>query len=613
MSNKSSFKGISFKLLVPILVIVFLTTSGVGLLSYMSEKDSLTKIMEEMTMQKVKETEGIITERDSNVQTLKSALNKYLITITKGVAESIKDVPDNKLNEVTTNLVKSLGVSEIHVTDGNGILRWGTVPSFYGFDFSTSDQTKAFLPALTDKNFTLAQDAELRAADNVLFQYIGVSRIGKPGIVQVGITPKELQDLMDKVNVKNIAKSSKLGESGYVTIFDKNGKIISHPDDSMIGKTLKDFDWGDKVNAANSGTFKYTLNGVDKLQSFEKTDNYIISASIPTSEYYSQLIALRTMIIISVLLALFMASIIIYLVSNKFIIKRIKNMLIHVKDAGTGNLETSINDLNDDELGQLSLGFNNMIVNLKELVLNIDNTAAKLNQTSDEVAEASKQTSAASKEITTAINEIAVGTNNQSQEINKSVDQLAAVARNIDEIILDTSVIEEKASEIDHQNKNSIRSINELKDKFTQNKQSTINVNNKIILLVERSNQIGVITESISAISSQTNLLALNASIEAARAGEAGRGFAVVADEVRKLAEQSADAALNIDKLVMEIKTDISDADFLTASIPPLGVRDGSGAPILTCLHLIGPRFLACVPVPILGTLLLGKPGTLYP
>ena len=51
----------------------------------------------------------------------------------------------------------------------------------------------------------------------------------------------------------------------------------------------------------------------------------------------------------------------------------------------------------------------------------------------------------------------------------------------------------------------------------------------------------------------------------------------------------------------------------LTASIPPLGVRDGSGAPILTCLHLIGPRFLACVPVPILGTLLLGKPGTLYP
>ncbi len=95
-------------------------------------------------------------------------------------------------------------------------------------------------------------------------------------------------------------------------------------------------------------------------------------------------------------------------------------------------------------------------------------------------------------------------------------------------------------------------------------KETVENMQPVIMELIEKSEKINGIVDTIKSISKTTHLLSLNANIEAARAGEAGRGFSVVAGEVKKLAESSAESASEIGDIIKDIT---STADKTTSII----------------------------------------------
>jgi methyl-accepting chemotaxis protein len=257
-----------------------------------------------------------------------------------------------------------------------------------------------------------------------------------------------------------------------------------------------------------------------------------------------------------------------------------------VQCIAAGDLTTEIKPRSEkDELGISVAG---MITKLREMIRQISTSTLSLGDTSDQLALAARQAEEATSQITITMQQVARGSAQQAEafthtsqtveQVNRAVEGIAkgaqeqagAVSKASEVTNQLSTVIQEVSMSAETQAKGSIESVN-----FSRNSSKTVEdtiqgmqriqakVNltaQKVQEMGQRSDQIGMIVETIDDIASQTNLLALNAAIEAARAGEHGKGFAVVADEVRKLAEKSAGATKEIAGLVKGIQGTVSEA-----------------------------------------------------
>ncbi|QKS70051.1 methyl-accepting chemotaxis protein [Paenalkalicoccus suaedae] len=241
--------------------------------------------------------------------------------------------------------------------------------------------------------------------------------------------------------------------------------------------------------------------------------------------------------------------------------KSLHRVVKHAREITRGNLLVlPLNRNTKDEIGQLSLAMDEMTEQIKSLVTDVNGISAELAASAEQLNASAEQTSSASEQISSAIQEVAAGTETQLKSSQETQQTAEYVSHTMDEVSTFVQTTNNSVAKSEQEAENGMQVINEAIKQMRNIYDYSDESGGHIAALGVKSDKIGGIVSIITGLSEQTNLLALNAAIEAARAGESGKGFAVVADEVRKLAEQSGNAANEIEQVIKDIQDDIENA-----------------------------------------------------
>ncbi|MEZ8294071.1 methyl-accepting chemotaxis protein [Vibrio splendidus] len=365
-----------------------------------------------------------------------------------------------------------------------------------------------------------------------------------------GLAMSGLSKSMD--DMVNLLNGFKIENTGFVFLTDSQGDVQIHRERSRSDSSLQQLYGPQSSQLLNKSGFNLITTESQGQELFvaslyvSSMDWFVIGV-VPTGEVFAELDATaQKMLIMTAVVAL--VFILMGVVLANSITQPIKLLAKRFSDLGEGDgdLAQRIEVKGNDEIAQLSKGFNGFIEKIHESMKEVCSTSQALQVAAESVS-----------------NKAHITHDNSQEQRDQTLQVVAAINQmgmTISEIASNAATAAETATQASGNTEVGRSVVNKAKDAISRLAQDIESTGQVVEQLASTTQDIGSILGVIRDISEQTNLLALNAAIEAARAGEQGRGFAVVADEVRNLASRTADSTEEIQKMINQLQSDAKDA-----------------------------------------------------
>lgn len=380
------------------------------------------------------------------------------------------------------------------------------------------------------------------------------------GMVGIDLQIEELESMINDLKVY---------DTGYAFLLNKNYDYLFHPtlDSNSNFKTINDGIYGDYANEIenkDSGIIDVEYDKEKQVMAFSKLyDDKILMITVPKNEILKEMN--RTIyIIIGVILGASVLSAVIAFIMGK----RISDPIIRITEILETTSKLDLIDIEEteelksilarqDEVGTILRATGIVREEIRKVVTAIEETTENILQNTNSLTLATRETSQSINDVSRTVEELAEATMEQASDTEIGLNKLTRLSHEIQGAVENGGVVVESSTRAQAINEEGSKSMDSMVLTFEIVNDAAHVLSGNIDSLLDKSQSIGNILNTIMDISDQTNLLALNAAIEAARAGEAGRGFAVVADEIRKLSEQTGHATNSIEAILNTIQLEV--------------------------------------------------------
>ncbi|GAB6929426.1 methyl-accepting chemotaxis protein [Paenibacillus sp. JCM 10914] len=363
-----------------------------------------------------------------------------------------------------------------------------------------------------------------------------------------------------------------LGENGELQLISPDGTIVSSSNVSLVGSKTS-WAFTQELHPDNKTDNMRTKDeeGRDILAVYntQSVNDWRLVGAVETSELTKDARSILTITLVVAAIDVIVAILIgIWMV--RMIARPIGKLNLLMKQGAKGNLNVRTDHKSQDEIGQLSASFNDMMEQITNLVQQTNDTAQEVLKTASELSDASKKTALSAKEIAIATEEIANGASSLAVEAERGSDLTNNISKQMNIVVNANEEMGKSARHVESSSELGTKHLSDLLDKTHQTEDMTRSMMHKVDGLKETTSSVVKVLDVLQNITKQTNILSLNATIEAARAGAAGRGFMVVADEIRQLADQSRQSIDMVSQITDRIMTEMNETVQVLLDANPL-------------------------------------------